>query len=1177
MVILTDDLEQSSSNNNRDEKYDVFLSFRGVDTRLNFTNHLHQALEGDNLKTFLDNEEIPIGFYLKPELESAIKSSRASIIVLSKNYASSTWCLEELVLILDRHKNFRQIVIPIFYHVEPTDVRKQQNSFGEAMAEHKKKMEAETDVEKKRLLAEKIEIWKKALTQVSNLTGFDVKGRLETDFIKEIVKDLSKRIGVPVRTSLPLLIGKEDAIEYVSSWLKDGSSHRVDILSIYGMGGIGKSTLAKYIYYSYCREFDTSSIVEDISRKCVGNINGLLDLKNQLCNDISKASSIQVHDVSVASNKVLIVLDDIDSIDQLDALLGNKSFHEGSKIIITTRDMSLTERCELCKTESERRHTKYPLEHLSNDASLKLLCHYAFNCEELKDGYEEVSEDILKYCQGHPLALKVLGRNLYDRDLSYWEGCIKELKKGPEGPVSRVNKILRTSFESLESKNDKELFKYIACIFVGYKRDFAEIILQACKINTSTGIQHLTERCLLRIGRNDHLEMHSLIQEMGRYVVDLESENPEERSILWRTEDSIEVLKKKMGTRNIKALSVIPRGSLLEMETDAFSNMDNLKILLLTHVLLKGSYENFPTDLIYLSMYGSPLESMPSELQLKSLVILSLRYSNFKSFDVSSNNMLRPGDKQKVSESYSKDNRLLGCLKVLDLSHCYQLHTLGGFCEFPALETLLLIKCKSLVEVCETIEQCHQLVHINLRDCNKCRKLLANINFFKNVKKLYLDGCNMSELPFESSKKVNNNLIDLKLQRPSSSATVEAILPRDFGFSGSYFSSSIVNLYLSRNNLSCVDFPNDWSCLSLLKELWLDGNPIVSIPNCVRTLPNLKRLYMYKCDMLTSIEHPPPTLRLLAYSHSDSKTNLLRKTSFHPEMSPLLLNINLYPLATSSIEIEGVVKIQPMAGVEEAVLRKLGWSNLEFTKTRRVGTYNKDTGEPEGSQTQMYYEFGIFSVIYGGQQMPDWISDVSMGGSISLVIPSTPKQLRGLNICFIQVNHLPYVASSNKIKYISCHRLKLPEISVYNITKNRIWRYKHCIKEVNVGGECVTYLSHWMFTVNDMEPGDHVTINMLTQEFCEERTRECGVSFVYDDASIEDEEEVALGYYKSWNHIIGGDLSPFQLMTGEYLLNINRFSHFYYRKRYATNANYKDKDVCFRAFSCKKSNMNIEH
>jgi hypothetical protein len=174
MVIITDEASSSTINHH---KYDVFLSFRGADTRNNFTNHLHKALEDANIKTFLDDTEIETGLYLKPELESAIRASRASIIVLSKNYASSTWCLNELVLILEQHRKFNHIVIPIFYHVEQTDVRKQQNGFGDAMAGHKQKMEAETNPEKKNEWGKKMEIWKNALTQVANLKGKEPKDR----------------------------------------------------------------------------------------------------------------------------------------------------------------------------------------------------------------------------------------------------------------------------------------------------------------------------------------------------------------------------------------------------------------------------------------------------------------------------------------------------------------------------------------------------------------------------------------------------------------------------------------------------------------------------------------------------------------------------------------------------------------------------------------------------------------------------------------------------------------------------------------------------------------------------------------------------------------------------------------------------------------------------------------
>ncbi|GKE41207.1 Toll/interleukin-1 receptor domain-containing protein, partial [Tanacetum coccineum] len=121
-----------------DKKYDVFLSFRGEDTRLTFTSHLNKALKDANLKTFLDDKEIDTGLSLKPELESAIRASRASVMVLSKNYATSRWCLNVLALILEKHRDIDHIVILIFYHVEPTDVRNQQNNYEDAMEDYKK-------------------------------------------------------------------------------------------------------------------------------------------------------------------------------------------------------------------------------------------------------------------------------------------------------------------------------------------------------------------------------------------------------------------------------------------------------------------------------------------------------------------------------------------------------------------------------------------------------------------------------------------------------------------------------------------------------------------------------------------------------------------------------------------------------------------------------------------------------------------------------------------------------------------------------------------------------------------------------------------------------------------------------------------------------------------------------
>lgn len=107
-------------------KYDVFLSFSGVDTRNNFTSHLLTALERHGFHTFRDDTKLNRGECIRDELLKAIEGSRISLVILSKNYAASGWCLNELVKIMECKKTLQQTVLPIFYNVEPSDVRVQR-------------------------------------------------------------------------------------------------------------------------------------------------------------------------------------------------------------------------------------------------------------------------------------------------------------------------------------------------------------------------------------------------------------------------------------------------------------------------------------------------------------------------------------------------------------------------------------------------------------------------------------------------------------------------------------------------------------------------------------------------------------------------------------------------------------------------------------------------------------------------------------------------------------------------------------------------------------------------------------------------------------------------------------------------------------------------------------------
>jgi hypothetical protein len=146
--------------------YDVFLSFRGEDTRYGFTGNLKKALVDKGVRTFMDDVELQKGDEITPSLLKAIEDSKIAIVVLSKNYASSSFCLEELSKILDSMKDKAdRSILPIFYKVDPSDVKKLKRSYGEAMDKHDASSSSHNMNNR----------WKMSLHQVANLSGFHYK------------------------------------------------------------------------------------------------------------------------------------------------------------------------------------------------------------------------------------------------------------------------------------------------------------------------------------------------------------------------------------------------------------------------------------------------------------------------------------------------------------------------------------------------------------------------------------------------------------------------------------------------------------------------------------------------------------------------------------------------------------------------------------------------------------------------------------------------------------------------------------------------------------------------------------------------------------------------------------------------------------------------------------------
>ena len=164
----TKSASSSSSSTRSGWTYDVFLSFRGSDTRKNFTDHLYAALNKKGIFTFRDDEKLKRGTFIAPELLRAIEESRFVVVIISQDYASSRWCLVELAKIVECMEKKRLIVLPVFHYIDPSDVGNLKKTFGEAFAKHE---------ERHKDNIEEVYRWKAALTQVAKIAGWDLQDK----------------------------------------------------------------------------------------------------------------------------------------------------------------------------------------------------------------------------------------------------------------------------------------------------------------------------------------------------------------------------------------------------------------------------------------------------------------------------------------------------------------------------------------------------------------------------------------------------------------------------------------------------------------------------------------------------------------------------------------------------------------------------------------------------------------------------------------------------------------------------------------------------------------------------------------------------------------------------------------------------------------------------------------
>ncbi|KAK3431405.1 hypothetical protein EUGRSUZ_E03285, partial [Eucalyptus grandis] len=510
--------------------FHVFLSFRGTDVRQGFLSHLYAALDQKGIYTFVDSEELRKGEEISPALMRAIEESHVAIIVFSENYASSRWCLEELLKIMECKEQNGLKVFPVFYKVEPREVREGRESYKRAMDNHESKFGKDS---------EKVKRWKKALSEAGSLSGWELNDRDEADLIQCIVKELSIRINQTPLHVAKYPVGIDSRVQkLICLSQKESADDDVLMIGLWGPGGIGKTAIAKALYNAMMRQFQVCSFLEQVREKSHQS-GGLVSLQKDLLSEIlvhpstvySVAGGISLIQERLCCKKVLLVLDDVDHMNQLNALAGKGNwFGKGSIIIVTTRNKQL-----LTSHGINRVHR---IQTLGCCEARDLFCLHAFPDSESVEIGVDLIDRALSYCDGLPLALEVLGSFLCGRNEAAWESALHKLSKSPD---QIINQVLKTSFDGLEN-NEREIFLDIACFFKGKGVEYIKEVLDYSGFNTTIGIEILIERSLIK---NEYgtLQMHDLIQLMGKDIVNEEwPDDPGKRSRLWLFEDVEEVL-----------------------------------------------------------------------------------------------------------------------------------------------------------------------------------------------------------------------------------------------------------------------------------------------------------------------------------------------------------------------------------------------------------------------------------------------------------------------------------------------------------------------------------------------------------------------------------------------------------------------------------------------------------
>ncbi|KAL3742253.1 hypothetical protein ACJRO7_017697 [Eucalyptus globulus] len=850
-------MENSYKGTSSGSKYQVFLSFRGPDTREGFTDVLFHYLSDAGICVFRDDELLRVGERINGSLQQAIDNSRIYIPIFSRNYASSQWCLRELTHILantSRSKDNKKI-LPIFFDVEPDDVKLKTALYGDVILS----LQCE-----KEWSNEEVDAWRKALKEVGAIKGWEVKkyngqGKL----IKLVVEEVVKKLKTKHKPVTEELVRDDDQVVAVSELL-DINSDEVRLIKIYGMGGIGKTTMAKIVFNELSSHFGKCCCFLENVREKSSRTNGLVELQKKLLSEISHYAGSRGIDESdygkkrveeiLCNKKVLIVLDDVDNMEQVEKLIGERNLYPGSRILITTRNKDIN--------TPKYQILDYEMEVMNTDRALELFSRHAFGSVSPPNDYNDLSRKIVLATGRLPLTLEVTGSFLCrKKTIEQWKETLDRLRKGH---FENVYEKLKISYDAL-SFEQKQIFLDIACFFIGEDKTYAIYVWEDCNFFPHTGVEKLISLSLVKILENNVFWMHDQLRDLGRTIVRMENPmNPGERSRIWTNKEALDAIQTKEIKKNVQALylDIHARDSPnVVVQSEEIGRFEDLRFLKLSGGIFVGNFENHLTKLRWLSWNLPPGKHEWANLHLKNMVVLKL----------SSNVYLDDSRLQDLIQMARK-------LKVLFLLNCAKINGTLDFSGCLDLERLIFSGCFNLRKIDGSIGKLKCLIDLSIVHCESIEYLPKEIGDLVNLRHFTIKYCAVRNLPHSIWKL--RSLCEVYFIKPKKASGAPWELHRDIGILQNLEVLEVDDPYLKGQ------IPSGIGRLSTLRILNLSGTNVSEVPKTISMLPCLQRLKLKHCDKIQELPMLPISLTHLEVSSTSlwvvpnlsNSTNLIELT-----------------------------------------------------------------------------------------------------------------------------------------------------------------------------------------------------------------------------------------------------------------------------------------------------------